>query len=1283
MRHWTTEQQKAIDARDNNILVAAAAGSGKTAVLVERIIRRIADEAHPLDVDKLLVVTFTKAAASEMKGRIRTELEKELKNNPKSAHLRRQLLLLTRAQISTLHAFCMDVVKRHTYMLDLDPAFRVADDIEARLLRQDVLDALFEEEYGAGAVGTSDFYTLVDWYSNDRSDAQLQALVLQLHSFAQSQPWPEQWLDEAAAMYDVHAGATVDRFLWIEEMKASLSLDLQSAVALLRQAIAVASQPNGPHPYIEALEDDLQQYGLAIVAQQTSWQALQQVMSDIEFGRLKAVKKEEYDVQLIEQVQQLREQVKKRHTELVEKYFMQDPDEIMEMLSQMHPIMRALIELVKKFGERYQVAKLEKGLVDFADLEHYSLQILRDSSASPHALLPSEIAKQYRSHFAEILVDEYQDTNKVQESILTLLAKDDATGGNRFIVGDVKQSIYRFRLTEPQLFLEKYEAYHPDGVGTGLRIDLSKNFRSRTEVLQGTNVVFRQIMRRDVAEIDYDDDAELKVGATYPQAEDPHTHAVELHILDRDLAEDEDDDAPISDIARQGAETGNDVMSATVDASTTGEYDADDIDDLENAEIEARWIATRIRTMITGEGTSDGSPYLVYDRTSDRMRSITYRDIVILLRATHTAAPLMLEELQKQGIPAYAEVAGGYFAATEIEIMLSLLRIVDNPQQDIPLAAVLRSPIVQLTAEEMGQLRLARQDGNYYEALLAYIDAPITSVDAALQERIQRFHAQLVRWRTDARHGALADLIWRMYQDTGYYDFVGSLPGGKERQANLRALYDRARQFEQSAFRGLHRFLRFVERMQERGEEMGTARALGEQEDVVRIMTIHKSKGLEFPVVFIAGLAKQFNMRDLYGGFLYHKDLGLGSKWVDTEHRITYPTLPQLAIRTRKLFELLAEEQRMLYVAMTRAKEKLILVGTVRKLEKRVQKWSAALAETEWQLPAHLVASSRTYLDWLGIALMRHQAAAPLLDILFDEGYAPSPSVVRQEESLWVIHITKAAHIPKSDKAGTEQATTILHAIQAGHPISAAMHSPLANAPTEAELSRRLLWQDISIPAQHTPAKVSVSEIKRRWQLFEGQEQVDVRTSITKRPRFMERQGLTATERGSAMHMMMQQIALDVAPTEATLRAQLDSLITRELLTVEQAAVIDFNSILTFFAHPLGERVLRAKRVLRELPFSYVLLAKDVYKEEWKDAGAAPTEHVLIQGIIDALIEEEDGWLLLDYKTDRTTGVDEDVLRKRYEVQMDLYAQAVEAIWKRPLKAKIVYFFDGAKVMEL
>ena len=607
----------------------------------------------------------------------------------------------------------------------------------------------------------------------------------------------------------------------------------------------------------------------------------------------------------------------------------------------MQPLIETLTQLVQAFSDRFTEMKEEKGLVDFADLEHYCLDILLDPFAKKEGIMaPSEAAIAYQQQFKEVLVDEYQDVNMVQEAIVQLVTKEGESTGNLFMVGDVKQSIYRFRLAEPNLFLSKYNRFTNDGEESGLKIDLARNFRSRKEVLDGTNYLFKQIMGVNVGEIEYNEAAELVKGASYPEEE---PFPIELLLVDLEKEERDEHE-----------EDNSDEDQAIFDAN-----------ELEQSQLEARVMAKKIKSMIT-----ERVP--IFNPKTGTSRPVIYRDIVILLRSM-TWAPQIMEEFKQQGIPVYANLSTGYFQATEINIMMSLLKVIDNPYQDIPLASVLRSPIVDLNEEELATIRIHNRKGKFFDAVLSFSRQKPSGESERIYDKVKPFLNRLEEWRSMARQGSLSALIWQLYRDTHFYDFAGGLPGGKQRQANLRALYDRARQYEATSFRGLFRFLRFIERMQERGDDLGAARALGEQEDVVRVMTIHSSKGLEFPVVFVAGLGRNFNMMDLRKSYLLDKEFGFAAKYVNVDKRITYPSLPQLAFKRKKKMEMLAEEMRVLYVALTRAKEKLYLLASVKSLQKKLDKWSHTLDHKEWLLSDYERAAANSYLDWVGPSLVRHQ----------------------------------------------------------------------------------------------------------------------------------------------------------------------------------------------------------------------------------------------------------------------------------------------------------------------
>ncbi|GGH86157.1 ATP-dependent helicase/nuclease subunit A [Pullulanibacillus pueri] len=1225
---WTDDQWRAIAEKGQDMLVAAAAGSGKTAVLVERIIRKITDPNDPVDVDRLLIVTFTNAAAAEMRVRIGQALEKELAKKPGDLRLRNQLTLLNKAQITTSHSFCLSVVRKYYYQLDIDPAFRIGDQAEMELIREDVLEGLFEDYYGAQ---DSDlFYELVDRYSNDRSDTELIQLVQKLYDFSRSHPWPEAWLDEMAAAYHVDEGTTVDDLPWTPDLKGSIQETIVGLLKILDTAENLASEPGGPYPYIETLQKDRELLEKMAEVTQGPWEALYQAFSTLAFSKLKPCRGDDIDENLKERTKGLRDDVKKKLTQLQEELFSKPPEAYLEDLHDMAPYVALLVHLVKDFSERYRALKKEKALVDFDDLEHFTLHILRSPEAQPGQEVSSDIAKQYRAQFLELLVDEYQDTNLVQETIISHIAR----GNNTFMVGDVKQSIYRFRLAEPGLFLEKYKQFIDENKAgaTGYRIDLSQNFRSRREILDGTNFIFKQVMDEAVGEIDYDANAELKFGASYyPEA----NLATELHLIDR-----HDKKAGLED---------------------------EELEEYQTAELEGHFIANQIQKLIT-EGME------VYDKETEVNRPIQYRDVVILLRSAASWAPTIMDVLKQRGIPTYAELATGYFEAIEVSVMMSLLRTIDNPYQDIPLASVLRSPLVQLSGAELARIRIVKKDVPYYEAIKEYVN----TFEDELTEKLTHFLTRLKKWRGRARSGALADLIWQLYRETGYYEYVAGLSGGEQRQANLRALYDRARQYEQTSFRGLFRFLRFIERLQDRGGDLGEARALSEQEDVVRVMTIHKSKGLEFPVVFVAGLNKRFNFRDLNSKTLLHKSLGFGTKNIDPVRRFTLPTLPHAALRRKMAGETVAEELRILYVALTRAREKLYLVGTLKESEKVIQKWRAQTEERAWLLPSFPRSQAKTYLDWIGPAVSRHRHAITLHEAA---QFTPFYEGVKEHPSEWFIALhageTVVPAFEQQEMDNREREEKLRH----GLPVD-------VNGEKDRLVAEQLSWRYPHQEATERMAKQTVTEIKRQQERFnEGFDEILVkqfRRPIGERPRFLTEESMTAAERGTSVHKFMQHVRLLPSMSEPYLQEECSRMVTQEMLTPEEGAALDLEAIHHFYETTMGQEILTAPRVVRELSFSLALNTSEVYKD-WQ----GNEEKLLVQGVIDCLYENEKGLTLLDYKTDQLQGrfhTPEDAqaaLISRYRKQLELYRIAIERIWKQKVHCVGLYAFDGGFFLEI
>ncbi|NRD78384.1 helicase-exonuclease AddAB subunit AddA [Bacillus sp. BRMEA1] len=1244
---WTDDQWKAIAAKDKDILVAAAAGSGKTAVLVERIIQKIISEEAPINVDELLVVTFTSASAAEMRHRIGEALEKAINANPSSRHLRKQLSLLNKASISTLHSFCMDVIRKYYYLIDVDPDFRIADDTEAQLIRDEVMDELFEDEYGKK--DNEAFFKLVDSFTNDRSDAALMEIIQSVYDFSRSNPLPAQYLQSIVSMYNVSAIANIEELPFIQTLLFDIELQLTAAREMIERGLEITKLPEGPAPRAENFLDDLQVIDALISARQDSWKALYEGMQTWAFSRAKPVKKGQYDEELTAKAQKLRDKAKKKIQDIKEELFARRPESFLHDMEEMQPLIKSLVDLVEEFTKRFESIKREKGLVDYADLEHYCLEILTAEFSDENGFRPSEAAIAYREHFKEVFVDEYQDTNMVQETVLMLITKDNEATGNLFMVGDVKQSIYRFRLAEPNLFLGKYNRFRLDGASSGLRIDLARNFRSRKEVLDATNYLFKQLMGIKVGEIEYDEAAELRNGAPYPLNEE---YPVELLMIDQSRDESEE---------RAEAEMETESEPAEFDAT-----------DMEQSQLEARIIASKIKDLV-----AERAP--VYNTKTESNRPLMYRDIVILLRSM-TWAPQIMEEFKQQGIPIYANLSTGYFEATEVSIMLSLLRIIDNPYQDIPLAAVLRSPIVGLNEEDLAKIRILHKRGSFWEAVSSFCLSKTAESEEVFYDKVRQFYDLLKNWRVRARQGALAELIWQLYRDTRFYDFVGGLPGGKQRQANLRALYDRARSYEQTSFRGLFRFLRFVERMMERGDDLGAARALGEQEDVVRIMTIHSSKGLEFPVVFMAGMARNFNMMDIRKPYMLDKEFGFASKFVNPEKRITYPSLPQIAFKRKKKLEMLAEEMRVLYVAMTRAKEKLYLTATLKAAAKKLEQWQDVCGHRDWLLHDYERASANSYIDWIGPALIRHQDSK---ELRFSSGMNNIvPEEITCHPSTWKITMLRAEEVQKQSIAVELEEDHLLEMVQKGEEVP--ISTPFSN-----EITDRLEWEYPFSQAATHRSKQSVSELKRQAERTDEQSGTDLirqnKKAILNRPKFMQEKSLTPAERGTAIHLVMQHVDLTKPVDKQSVEELIAWMVNQELLTPEQAEIIDSSLIIQFFETELGKRYFQAAAVHREVPFTLSLSAKEVYPD-W--AGA--DESIFVQGIIDCILEDENGLTLIDYKSDGITdrfkggfAQAKPILEERYKLQLNLYSRAIEQIWKQSVAEKYLFFFDGAHILKL
>lgn len=1249
---WTDEQLLAIETRGKNLLVAAAAGSGKTAVLVERIIKIITDDNNPVDIDKLLVVTFTNAAASEMRERIGDAISKKLEEMPDSKMLQRQLALLNKSNITTIHSFCLDIIKNNFHLIDLDPGFRIGDETECTLIKQDVLIELFEDKYDKE---DEDFLNLIEAYCTNRDDERLKEIVLKLYNFSMSGPWPSVWLREKAQEFNINSLDELEKASWYKVLKESLYLDLNNAKNGLDEAIKICEEDSDLAPYLLNLKPELNGIENAINSLNLNLEQIYKAIKDIEFAyRIKTVKKGLGDELDKKKVKSLRDDVKKKINQIKGGVFSVSLDETLNGIKNMYPIIKSLTELVIEFSDRYVKKKMERVILDFNDLEHLCLKILtcNDENGEVYA---SSVAQKFREKFEEVLVDEYQDSNNVQETIISMVSRKDLDNPNVFMVGDVKQSIYRFRQAKPELFLEKYNSYSEEDNKKNRKIMLYKNFRSREEVIKGVNFIFKSLMSKTVGELDYTDKEALNLGASYDEINKDNVYfqdnefidldkievsgALELHILDKS-SDFEDEKNEIND---------------------EDDKENDNEEDLSAVAIEARIIAKRIKELIN---PSDGKCFMAFDKNLNRYRKITYKDIVILLRSTKNWADTIVEELSFGGIPVYADINTGYFQTIEIRTIMSLLHIIDNPMQDIYTIASMRSPIFAFTSEELADIRILNRDNYFYLNVKDIAeDVYDERINKSLKDKCVYFIEKIGSWREKSLYMPIDEFLWYLYSDTSYYGYVGAMVNGIQRQANLRILFQRAKQYEQTSFKGLFNFINFINKLRKSSGDLGTAKILGENEDVVRIMSIHKSKGLEFPVVFLSGCGKQFNLRDINDSLLFHEELGIGADCIDIKKRIRYTTLQKYAIKKKFELETLSEEMRILYVALTRAKEKLIITGSSYNLQKDIDAcYKAGVKGFNKVIPSELL-KQKSYLKWIMTALIKHKDG----DIL-RQGKNEFVEI-SDDLSSWKINFHK-----KSD-FGTENVEDSIEKKNIS-----ILSLNYSNFEVDEEIRKRLEFRYKYRDVCSVPSNISVSDIKKaEEEIFEPQaENLFSEEKNRKKPRFiMEEKGLSKAEKGTAMHFVMQKLDLNKVNLLNEIKEQIKNMFEKGLITKDEEESINIFKIQKFFKSNLGQRLLKAykenKQVFRELPFITEIPVKRIEKDLIDKI--FNNEKLRLQGIIDCFFEEDDGIVLLDYKTDYVENGKEKEILDKYRVQIDLYTETLERVIGKKVKERYLYLF--------
>lgn len=1197
---WTNEQLQAIQEKNSNILVAAAAGSGKTAVLVERIIHKIIDEQ--MDIDKILVVTFTNAAASEMRERILEAIYKKLEENPENVHLQRQIILLNKASICTIHSFCLDVIHNHFYEIDLPSNFKIVDTAEIDLLKQEVLDDLFEQKY---TENDKDFIELLENYTNYRGDEALQELVLKIYKFIQSSPFPIKWLQEKLELLKIE-DKDISQTIWGKLIIQTVEDDIQESIMQLETVKSkMALYPEMTKFYQKICEDliilkDLQNYN--------SWDELYIKLLNFNFSKWPVDKKVTNDLK--EDSKEIRDKVKKHIKEKTAKLLSCSQEQAVKDLKIITPILEKLANLVTEFTKNFAEKKKEKNCIDFNDIEHFALKILLDENNNP-----TEVAKKYKEKFEEIAIDEYQDSNLVQEAILTSISK----GNNIFMVGDVKQSIYKFRQARPELFLQKYDEYKNKEEKTqedNLKIQLFRNFRSRQNILNITNLVFESIMSKELGDINYNENEYLNYGANYPEPEEIKNYAgiAELDIID--LKEDE---------------------SIT---AFEGEEDEEEQERVEDDVLEAKFVANKIQELLN-------SDYMVFDKKQG-YRKIRPKDIVILLRATSNLSPIYEKELSDLELPVFSDTSGTYLDTVEIQTILSVLKIIDNPLQDIPLVVVLRSSICNFTDNDLITIRLTDRNCNFYEALIK----TRLICDGDLKDKIESFLEKLEKWKSISQYMPLDEFIWQIYLDTGYYQYVGLLPNGAMRQANLKTLFEKAKQYEKASFKGLFNFIQFIDKLKKQNGDLASAKLIGENEDVIRIMSIHKSKGLEFPVVFLCNSHKKFNMQDLNDNILLHQDIGFGPTIMDTTRKIKYSSIAKDAIKLKMKQETLSEEQRILYVALTRAKEKLYITGRSKDLTKYVQDKNKILEMYESEnikLDAKLMKKANSYLDWI------------MYVYLFNQGR----TITLKGESYKLSDIITLNVSNKKDLLKALAKEEVVEQIDLKEKIEQILKnkSEEENKKSEQALKELLEWKYDYIVDTTLPTKSSVTKIKQEKikleEMLKGIESEEVEYKKSYTPKFMqEDKKISSAEKGTLVHLCIQRLDEKKDYELKDIQNMILNLVEKEIITQNEADAIDVNLIYQYTKSQLFEELRQAKEVHKEQPFYINIPAKYVVSEAENSK-----KNILVQGIIDLYyIDKNNNLILIDFKTDYISNepnAKEKILEK-YKVQLEIYKTALE-----------------------
>ena len=1271
---WTKEQQSVIDLRNRNLLISAAAGSGKTAVLVERIIKMVTDTKNPVDIDKLCVVTFTNAAAAEMKERILLALNNALDEDSDNEHLKKQISLVHTAKITTIDSFCLDIVRNNFNSIDIDPSFRIADPDEAGLVKADVMENMLEDYYEEGK---PEFIDFVETYSSGNKVSGLEDIIDNLYTFSTSHPWPKIWLNKCRELYEIKNDEEFENTAFANDIKTSVKSILKDARRMLNTALRISREAMGPLPYEETLLSDID--NIDILEKAKTVAELSDIFSQLSFSKLKRVVTKNsnvYDEYLKDRAKTLRDSAKALVESIRSDYFAQPLSTSIEDIKNSASAVNMLIDLVLDFTDRFEKKKKEKNIADFADIEHMALNVLiqpknknADAMESSNNVKENSnnieetdskkqaydeeftytaVADEMSKNFSEILIDEYQDRNLVQDYIMKSISRERFDMPNNiFMVGDVKQSIYKFRLARPELFMEKYDTY-TDTESDNQKIELRKNFRSRSNVLSSINYIFYKIMKNEVGSVDYTESVALYTGASYPEFEDKEWAKTKILLLDTDeeiLNNDDNSEIKVK-------------LNKKEDADITESGSDNEDEELTKAEKEARLVANEIIAMMSGKIKAQ-----VTDKVTGELRDVRYSDIVILLRSQRGYAETFVKVLTDAGIPAFSEQKSGYFDAIEVATILNFIRIIDNPVQDIPLTAVMKSQIIGITVNELAIMRTECKDGNMYNCMMWYKD---NGKNKDIKRKLNKLANYINEYSKRAIYTDIHILIKEIMVETGYYNYVTAMPSGIKRKGNLDMLVEKAKAYESTSFRGLFNFVRYIEQLKKYNVDYGEASESGESDNIVRLMTIHKSKGLEFPVVFLSGCGKQFNSSDTRGSLVIHPDLGIGTDYIDYEERVKTATLYKKAIASRLKEEVLGEELRVLYVALTRAREKLYITGCVKGMAKTLKGWCESAQENPDRLSYTTLIKAKNYLDFIMPA------------VLTDKNIKPTVRAFGIEEELEVRYGDEEAN---SDAEFAIEYYTIQDLIR-NTVDKEVSDMAIRDVIEEYGNDKSMLYDKINdrlnyvyhdIIATKIHSKMSVSEIKKIGQnvdeeesefMFLGEEELMM-------PEFLApKEEIKATTRGTAYHKFLELLDYERCKNTDMIKEMAIEFATSGKMPQEYVEMINPFDILYFVKSDIGQRMKAAYErgtLVREQQFVMSVPYSEIEKEYNGD------EEILVQGIIDAYFVEDGRIVIVDYKTDRAKDAKE--LIDRYQVQLDFYEKAVNKTSENKVKEKVIYAF--------